>query len=104
MRLEHLLDGVANDLRGKRVALDAAGAGDVDAHGLAVEIDDRPAALRGLEHGIVLYDRRKTIPPLGKASAKVILKFGPIVFHVKYLGQAGEHCRLGKLLIAALDD
>ena len=61
MRFEHFLHCLAHEAGRQGIAFDAAGTGDVDAHGLAVEIDDWPAAFVGLEHRIVLNDGSKTI-------------------------------------------
>src|SRR5262245_5295332 len=54
LRLEQLIDGLANDRDGEGIAFDAAGAGDVQADDLAVEINDGATALVGAQDRVML--------------------------------------------------
>src|SRR6516225_10355826 len=74
---------IAHHLAGDGVALRASGAGDVDADRLAVEIDQRAAAVGRLDDRIMLQDPGETAPAVTQGTAHGVLctveKGGPFL-------------------------
>src|SRR4051812_13894599 len=92
-------DQPQHDVRRDGVTFDAAGAGDVDADGAAVERDQRAAAHRWGQHRVVLDHRREVGVADAQGAAHLVHHFGAG-------GGANAADKLGldvELLLAALD-